>query len=193
MPPQGIILHCLVSHTPAPLETNLCSDNYEKLEPSALHGGRISGKLSFVNPNAHYRLGINRLSREMHGHRRGLCHQERVDGLVCPRGATTSSLGPAAQPQQCLGSPFSACPNQSAQIGHLILLGASHCPLSLWSVPASPPLSARAASHSSTPSIKSAPSLPFTSIHLFQSCDSLKKAAQNVQLLTPSTCACHFT
>lgn len=103
-PPQGIILHYLVSHTPAPLETNLCSDNYEKLEPSALHGGRISGNLSFINWNAHDELGINRLSREMHRHRLRLCHQEGVGGLVCPRGATISSPGPRAQPQQCLGT-----------------------------------------------------------------------------------------
>ena len=27
-----MILNELISHTPAPLETNLCSDNYEKLQ-----------------------------------------------------------------------------------------------------------------------------------------------------------------
>lgn len=45
-PPLGIVLNYLISHTPAPLETNLRSDNREKLQQSALHGGRRSGTLN---------------------------------------------------------------------------------------------------------------------------------------------------
>lgn len=113
--PQGIILNYLISYITAPLETNLCSGNYEKLQQKVLHGGRISGNLNFTHWNAHFQLEINRLSSKMGRslHLALLCqHEAGMDCSVLALHPTTLLVPASLASGVPRNSPFSACTSE---------------------------------------------------------------------------------
>ena len=106
-PPQGIVLNYLISHTPTPVETNLCTDNHEKNTAWCPSWSENIRKPQPHSQDVHFQLGLCGLSSKTGEMGVWSCIAGMVvEGLVHPRSAPVPNH--LAGPWVPSNSPFSS-------------------------------------------------------------------------------------